>query len=127
MIIHESSNSIRKEKFISLKKDRDFRKVYKYGTSVADKILVIYRLKSDYYISGRRIGITVSKKIGKAVERNRIKRVLREICRLNITFFDSNYDYVIIARPAIIKYDYSHIKNSVLNLLKKFKKMGMKN
>ena len=110
-----------KKKFNSLKKDRDFRRVYKCGISTADRNLIMYKLMSG--LSEVRIGIAVSKKIGKAVRRNRIKRIIREICRLNIDQFDDGCDYVIIPRPAIVQCDYRQIEKSILNLLKRLKKI----
>ena len=82
-----------------LKKDSDFRKVYKHGKSFANRNLVMYILdnKSD----STRVGISVSKKVGNAINRNKIRRRIKESYRLNI---DANvkygYDIVFIARVA---------------------------
>ncbi|WP_238442392.1 ribonuclease P protein component [Desulfofalx alkaliphila] len=100
-----------------MKKNKDFLKVYRLGKSVADKNLVMYRLKSDDGII--RVGFSVGKKFGKAVSRNRVKRVLREICRLNKDRFEVGYDYVIIARTAAQDSDYQELEKSVLKLLNK--------
>ena len=88
-----------------LKKDSDFRKVYKHGKSFANRNLVMYILdnKSD----STRVGISVSKKVGNAINRNKIRRRIKESYRLNI---DANvkygYDIVFIARVAIKEADY---------------------
>lgn len=112
----------KKQTFISLKKDTEFRKIYRAGSSAADRHLVIYRLMS---ISDEpRIGFSISKKLGKAVKRNKIKRMLREICRLNIDKFPKGYNYVIIARLAAQNCDYHQLEQSVFNVLKKLDKSG---
>ena len=95
-----------------LKKDSDFRKVYKHGKSFANRNLVMYILdnKSD----STRVGISVSKKVGNAINRNKIRRRIKESYRLNI---DANvkygYDIVFIARVAIKVYESSYKKSRI--------------
>ena len=64
----------------SLKKNRDFQNVYRKGKSYANKYLVMYVLKNE--TEENRIGISVSKKVGNSVSRNRIKRLIKENYRL---------------------------------------------
>ncbi len=95
----------------------EFSRVYKNGRSVADKILVLYYLPN---LKGHtRFGFTVGKKIGKAVTRNRYKRILREICRINIQLVLDGYDCVLIARPGIVEENYKTIEKSFIKLVKK--------
>ena len=103
-----------------LKKDSDFRKVYKHGKSFANKYLVIYILKnkSDY----SRVGISVSKKVGKAIVRNKVKRRIRESFRLDVDKkIKSGYDIVFIARVAINDVQYNEVNKSMKHLVNKFK------
>ena len=101
-----------------LKKDSDFRKVYKHGKSFANRYLVMYILdnKSD----SSRIGISVSKKVGNAIIRNKIRRRIRESYRLN---GDENvkdgFDIVFIARVASKESEYKDIEKSIKYLMKK--------
>lgn len=101
-----------------LKKDSDFRKVYKHGKSFANKYLVMYILenKSD----SSRVGISVSKKVGNAITRNKIRRRIKESYRLNI---DENvkggFDIVFIARIASKDSEYKDVEKSVKYLAKK--------
>ncbi|MGL5640747.1 MAG: ribonuclease P protein component [Paraclostridium sp.] len=103
-----------------IKKDSDFRKVYKHGKSFANKYLVMYILdnKSDF----NRVGFSVSKKVGKATIRNKIRRRIRESFRLNCDEYIKNgYDLVFIARVASKDAEYEDIEKSVKGLIKKAK------
>ena len=91
-----------------LKKDSDFRKVYKHGKSFANK--------SDY----SRVGISVSKKVGKAITRNRVRRLIKEAYRLNIDEkIKPGYDIVFIARVSSKDATFKDIDKSIKNLVKR--------
>ena len=111
-----------------IKKDSDFRKVYQRGKSLADRNLVIYTMnnKSDK----SRIGISISKKVGKAHERNRIRRCIKEAYRLNIDDkVLGGYDLVFIARINAADKDYRELEKSLKFICKKaniIKKDGKK-
>lgn len=82
--------------FVTLKRNTDFRRLYNRGKTVTDPALVIYYSKNRAGIC--RIGITTSKKIGNAVERNRSRRVLKEAFRKVCPSVTAGYDIVIVAR-----------------------------
>ena len=65
----------------TLKKNYEFKRLYNKGKTAVTPYMVVYALKNHKGI--RRVGYTVSTKLGKAVVRNRIRRRLREIYRLN--------------------------------------------
>lgn len=100
-----------------IKKNKEYRKVYSQGKPYADRYMVIYVLRNNLGI--RRFGFTVSKKIGKAVKRNRIRRVFKEVCRLNLKNFPEGFDYIIIARHDIVNLSFRQIEERLLRLLKK--------
>ena len=79
----------------SLKKNQDFQKVYRKGTSQANRYLVMYVLKNGHMEN--RLGISVSKKVGNSVVRHRITRLIRESYRLNETLFERGLDIVVWA------------------------------
>lgn len=87
---------MRKNSLRSLAKRRDFELAFKKGLSSASKYLVIYARPNE--LNWNRLGLSVSKKIGKAVTRNRIKRLLREAMRKVLGDFLQYYDFVIVAK-----------------------------
>ena len=96
-----------------LTKPAQYTLVYSKGQSWANSFLVMKVLPN-----GRRrtrYGLSVSKRVGKAVTRNRVKRLLREILRL--TPLESGWDIVFIARPAIATINYTELKKSVGKML----------
>lgn len=102
-----------------IRKDKEFRYVYQRGKSFANKYLVIYIMKNKS--KENRFGISVSKKIGKAIVRNKVKRRIREAYRLNIDEYlnGESYDIIFIARNPSKDCSYKDIEKSVINLVKK--------
>ncbi len=104
-----------------LSRSQDFDRVYRLGRSVANRFLVLYYFpqpgqapESGAGVVGHpgaasseggtgRVGFSVSKRLGGAVDRNRIKRALREAYRLNESRFKRGMDYVLIARPPLVE------------------------
>lgn len=107
------------DKFDSLKKNADFRNVYQKGNSAANRYLVMYKHPNRGL--GRRFGFSISKKVGKAFCRNRLRRVLKEICRLNLQRFPEDHDMVFIVRQPSFDQDYHQMEKHVWHVLGKFK------
>ena len=82
--------------FVTLNCNSDFRRLYNRGKAVTDPALVVYYSKNRAGIC--RIGITTSKKIGNAVERNRSRRVIKEAFRNVCPQLNPCYDIVMVAR-----------------------------
>lgn len=82
--------------FVTLKSNPDFRRLYNRGKAITNPALVVYYSKNRAGIC--RIGITTSKKIGNAVERNRSRRVLKEAFRSVCPNVKPEYDIVLVAR-----------------------------
>lgn len=92
--------------FSSLKKNTDFRAVYRKKRSKADKYFVMYILENKLGI--KRLGISVSKKVGNSVVRHRLTRLVREAFRLHEDKFNSGLDIVVIARESANPQKESH-------------------
>ncbi|MGE5612784.1 MAG: ribonuclease P protein component [Bacillota bacterium] len=105
------------KKTVSLKKNYEFVRIYKKGKFFAGRYLVIYVLNNRLGIN--RLGITVNKKAGKSVRRNRIKRLIRESYRLYEDFILESYDIVFFARETELEYTYKEITKEMKYLLKK--------
>lgn len=106
----------------TLNKDEDFRKIYKKGNSFVGAYLVIYALKSECSDKNQ-YGITVSKKIGKAVKRNRVRRLIKEYIRQNHNYFPVGYNYVIVSRVRANTASYGDIEKNLFYLIKQLKKV----
>ena len=100
----------------SLRKNRQFQFVYKYGRSYANKYLVMYIKENGRGMN--RIGISVSKKVGNSVVRHRVKRLVKESYRLHENVFNSGLDMVIVARAGAGEVSYYEIERALLHLSK---------
>ncbi|WP_106495688.1 ribonuclease P protein component [Lentibacillus sp. Marseille-P4043] len=106
------------KKAFRIKDNKEFQHVFKKGKSFANRQLVIYYLQKPDQ-GHFRIGLSVGKKIGNAVTRNRIKRYLRQAFHELDKKVYTNYDIVIIARQPTKEMDFHHIKKSLVHLLSK--------
>lgn len=99
---------------ISLKQNHLFRRLYRKGASSANGYLVVYCRKNGS--DTNRVGLTVSAKLGHAVQRNRVRRRLREIYRLHEAQFARGYDIVVVARTRAMQADYHQLERAYLAL-----------
>ena len=102
------------ERCYRLQKNRAFQYVYRKGHSVACRDLVMLVAPGR----GLKVGFSVSKKVGKAVTRNKVKRRLRECFRPHLGDVKNGL-YVIVARPAAAEATFDTLRKDVVYLLKK--------
>ncbi|MDE6189684.1 MAG: ribonuclease P protein component [Clostridia bacterium] len=104
------------QKKYRLKSSRVFNYLHKRGKTSANKWLVLVYAPSKYPI---KVGFIVSKKVGKAVVRNKVRRRLREIFRALIPYLEQNCNYIIISRAQCTESSFSQLANAVATALLK--------
>jgi ribonuclease P protein component len=116
MMYHKMECSNMKKTF-RIKKNEEFQEVFQKGISTANRQFVVYVLEKPdqpYF----RLGLSVSKKIGNAVTRNRVKRLVRQVifeCKEQI---NDRKDFIIIARKPTAEMDYHEFKSSLEHVCK---------
>lgn len=112
-----------------LKKNNEFRMVYRRGKSLANDLLVLYIFKNRRNIDVEanlynKVGISVSKKVGNSVVRSRTKRLITENYRFKLDNLIKGYDFVFVARTKIKDKSFQNIDKAMDNI---FKKAGLYN
>lgn len=102
-----------------LREARDFRRVYRQGAYVVAKQMVLYYYPSEH--DSIRVGFVASKKVGKSVQRNRCKRVLREVFGHYLSEIAPGYDFVVVARPPMKEETFAGAHKTMARLLRKAK------
>ena len=99
---------------VSLKENRVFRRLYAKGKSAVAPTMVLYCRRNGRRES--RLGLTTGTKLGHAVERNRMRRRLREVYRLHEAELLPGYDIVIVARSRAMEADFAELTRAFLTL-----------
>ena len=100
----------------ALKLNHIFRRLYS-SSGHANSFLVLYARRNR--TATNRVGVTVSKKLGCAVVRNRVRRRLREIYRLDEERFSPGWDIVVVARSRCVGADFAKLTHAYLSLAEK--------
>lgn len=106
-------------KTVPLKMNYEFQRVYKKGRFFVGKFMILYAYANN--LNKDRLGITVGKKVGKSVVRNRIKRLVKENYRLFEDFVKDGYDLVLVARRFDVAPCFADIRKEMKFLLRKLK------
>jgi len=100
-----------------LQKKWEFQRGYKKGRKYWNRYFVVYVYRNTYNVT--RLGITASKKIGKSVERNRAKRLIREVFRLSKEKIHPEYDVIVVGRSPSIHLKYQQAQDAMLRLFRR--------
>ena len=100
-----------------IKKNEAFQEVFQKGNSFANRQLVLYYKKQDTADAHFRIGLSVSKKLGNAVMRNKIKRYLRQAFHELDEQVAPGYDFIVIARQPAKDMTFQELKKSLIHVL----------
>ena len=103
-----------------IKKSNDYTKIINKNNKLKNKYYSLFYIKSDNTL----FGISIPKKIGNAVIRNKNKRQIKNIIDNNKNNIQNGYNYVIIIRKEILSLSYQEKEQELINL---FKKIGEKN
>ena len=99
---------------VTVKENHEFRRIYRKGKSAVSPALVMYCQRNRHGKS--RLGVTVSTKLGGAVVRNRVRRQLREIYRLNKAALLTGYDVILVARVKAVHTPYRKLEDAYRHL-----------
>ena len=102
--------------FETLKSNEDFKRVYTKRKSYANRELIMYIAKNG--TDTKRLGVSVSKKVGNSIVRHRLARLIREAFRLSTDCIPDGYDYVVVARASLKDKGFFETKESMIHLLK---------
>ncbi len=103
---------------LRLRRREDFSRVYRYGQSVSNLKFVVYYLPNSK-LEKFRVGISASKKIGTAVIRNRVRRLVKEVVRQHAEKVKSKFDFVFIAKKTTAELSFEECERNVLHIMKK--------
>ena len=98
-----------------VKREKDFNAIFKSGKNCANRKFVIYRLPQEQ--PHFRVGLSVSKKLGNAVTRNRIKRLIRHVLMKHQDHLVAD-DFVVIARKGVEELDFDQVEKNIVHVLK---------
>lgn len=102
---------------VTLKENHEFRRMYQKGASAVSGGMVVYCRKNR--LGHNRLGITASTKLGHAVVRNRARRRLREVYRLNADKLRTGYDIILVARSRTAAMPWRDLNDTFLRLCRK--------
>ena len=102
---------------VTLKKNHEFRRLYQKGASAAGGSMVVYCRKN--HLGHNRLGLTASVKLGHAVKRNRARRRLREVYRLNSSDLRQGYDLILVARGRTVTVSWKELNDTFQRLCQK--------
>lgn len=98
-----------------LRKSRDFARVFEHGKSLPGSRVVVYYIENG--LPFNRVGVAVSKRLGGAVERNRLKRIVREAYRASEAALREGLDLVLLPRSKAKTASFQEVKEELLGLL----------
>ena len=102
---------------VTLKENYEFRRLYQKGASSVSGCMVVYCRRNK--LGHNRLGVTVSVKLGHAVVRNRARRRLREVYRLNSGALKQGYDMILVARGKTLSAGWRELNDTFLRLCRK--------
>lgn len=106
-------------KYTQMLKKSEFKKVYSSAKSLSGKTVIVLCVKNN--MQQNRLGIVASKKTGNSVKRNKARRRIKEIYRMNESNLLKGYDIIIIAKAAIHEASFAELHKAIIHCFKRFK------
>ncbi len=103
------------EKKYRIRKNIEFKNIYKYGKNYWNRNLILYVKRNG--LDETRVGYTITTKIGNAVNRNSLRRKMKEIYRLNFHKIKPGYDLIFIAKKGIKDISYKELEGSMIHIM----------
>ncbi len=107
---------------ITIKKRSEFIRSNKFSKKIYSPIFIIQRLESTKNDNIPHFGFTITKKIGSAIVRNKIKRrlksIIRELLKYRDKYFDLSFNYILICKREIVKVSYDDLENELMDKFK---------
>lgn len=100
-----------------LKKNYEFKYVYNKGKVYSNNLLVMYLVKNK--TNYNRVGFSVSKKVGKSVIRNKVRRRIKEIFRLSCENIEKGYNIIFVSRVKAKEAAYKELEKAMMSLFRK--------
>ena len=99
-----------------LRSNMEFKRIYSRGKNYWNRNLILYVKKNNINVT--RIGYSITKKIGNSVVRNKIRRRMKEICRLRFHQLKDGYDLIFIPKKNVVDLSYKELESAMLHILK---------
>ena len=107
---------------ITIKKRSEFLRSNKFAKKIYTPYLIIQKLESNENKNIPHFGFTITKKIGSAIVRNKIKRrlksIIRELLKYKDKYFDLSFNYILICKKEIVKVSYDDLENELMDKFK---------
>lgn len=104
-----------------LKKNIDFQRVYKKRNITGNRNITAFYKKNN--LDNKRLGFTITKKVGNAVTRNRLKRQFKDIYYNNFNLLKDGYDYVFVIKKSCLNLSYKELESSFRHICRKLNKV----
>ena len=103
------------DKRYRLRSNMEFQKVYKNGKNYWNRNLILFVKKNG--LAYTRVGYSITKKIGNSVVRNKIRRQLKEVYRLNFYRIEEGYDLIFIPKKNIVDISFKEIESAMIHIM----------
>lgn len=97
-----------------LRKNMEFKKVYKSGKNYWNRNLIVYVRRNG--TDKTRIGISITKKVGNAVVRNKLKRRIREVSRVYLPNLRKGYDLIFIPKKNAVDLSFAELESAIMHI-----------